>query len=315
VDDGDGDRTAPGRSAHSHTHVPPGAGTRELTAAFFLIGAFLVAEVVVALLTSSLALLADAGHMVVDDGALAIALVAARLAARPAHGRWTFGLHRAEILSAAVNGVTLLVISALVAFEAIRRLVTPNPVGGAGVVAVALAGIAVNVAAARILAGADRSRLNVRGAYRHVVTDLWGFVATALAGAVIMLTRFERADAIASLVVVGLMCAAAWSLLTEAGRVLLEAAPDDVDLESVRAHLLGAAHVRDVHDLHVWTVTSALPALSAHVVVDGDCFADGHAPQILDELQACVASHFDVEHSTFQLEPGGHAHHEFETHR
>ncbi len=301
--------------ALDHPHGASGAGSRELAGAFALVGAFLVAEVVAAVLTSSIALLADAGHMAVDEGALAVAFAAARLAARPARGRWTYGLQRAEILSAAVNGVTLLVIAALVAFAAVRRLVSPSTVGGAGVVAVAVVGVAVNLLATRILAGADRSRMNVRGAYRHVLTDLWGFLATAAAGAVILATRFERADAIASLVVVVLMCAAAWRLLGEAGRVLLEAAPDDLDLESVRAHLLEAPHVRDVHDLHVWTVTSAHPALSAHVVVDRDCFADGHAPEVLDELQACVASHFDVEHSTFQLEPGDHSRHEFETHR
>ncbi|HVC24572.1 MAG TPA: cation diffusion facilitator family transporter [Acidimicrobiales bacterium] len=309
-------REAAAGDAHDHAHrVGPDADRRALTLAFVLIGGFLLVEVLVALLTSSLALLADAGHMAADDGALAVSVMAARLAARPAEGRWTFGLHRAEVLSAAVNGVTLLVVAALVAFEAVRRLVSPVPVHGVGVLAVAVAGVVVNLAAVRMLARADRSRLNVQGSFRHVLTDLWGFVATAIAAIVVLTTGFERADAVASFVVVALMCAAAWRLLGDAGRVLLEAAPDELDLESVRSHLLGAAHVRDVHDLHVWTVTSALPALSAHVVVDGDCFADGHAPQILDELQACVASHFDVEHSTFQLEPGGHAHHEFDTHR
>jgi cobalt-zinc-cadmium efflux system protein len=179
---------------------------------------------------------------------------------------------------------------------------------------VALVGVAVNVAAAWLLARANRSSLNVEGSFQHILTDLYGFIATVIAGVVIVLTGFGRADAIASLVVVALMLKAAWGLLKASGRVLLEAAPDNVDLDEVRSHLLRAAHVTDVHDLHAWTVTSSLPALSAHVVVEDSCFSDGHAPQILDQLQACLTGHFDVEHCTFQLEPGGHLEHEAGTH-
>jgi cobalt-zinc-cadmium efflux system protein len=316
---GDSEPAARNNRSGAHdgnSHAPgPGADVRYLAAALVLIVAFMVAEVVVAVLVSSLALLADAGHMLTDAGALGASIVAARLAARPAHGRWTFGWKRAEVLSAAINGITLVVVAALVVFEAIRRLVSPGPVGGVAVLIVALAGVVVNLVAAGVLSRANRTSLNVEGSFRHILTDLYGFVATAVAGVVIVVTGFDRADAIASLVVVFLMLKAAWGLLGAAGRVLLEAAPEGVDLDEVRAHLLAAPHVSDVHDLHVWTVTSALPALSAHVVIESGCFVDGHAPQILDELQACVSGHFDVEHSTFQLEPDGHSPHEFETHR
>jgi cobalt-zinc-cadmium efflux system protein len=300
---------------HGHGHGPTyTADRRYLTAALVLLLAFLVAEVVVAVLSGSLALLSDAGHMLSDVGAIALALVAARLALRPAAGTWTFGMQRAEILSAAVNGVTLLVVSVIVAVEAVRRLVHPPDVAGWPIVLTALAGCLVNVVVAWMLARADRRSLNVEGAYQHVVTDLYGFIGTLVAGVVVIATGWTRADPIASLVVVGLMLYAAWGLLRDSGRVLLEAAPADTDVAAMRAHLLEVAHVREVHDLHVWTVTSSLPALSAHVVVDEGCFADGHAPQILDEIQRCLAGHFDVEHSTFQLEPPGHADHEAGAH-
>jgi len=223
-------------------------------------------------------------------------------------------LKRAEILSAAGNGITLLVVSGIVTFEAIRRLVHPPTVEGAPVLVVALIGIVVNIAAAWVLAKADRSSLNVEGAYQHILTDLYGFIGTVVAAVVILTTGFTRADAIASLIVVALMLKAAWGLLRDSGRVLLEAAPEGVDLDEVRAHLLENGHVRDVHDLHVWTVTSNLPTLSAHVVLDDSCFGDGHAPRLLDELQGCLVGHFDVEHSTFQLERITHANHEPGTH-
>jgi cobalt-zinc-cadmium efflux system protein len=223
-------------------------------------------------------------------------------------------MQRAEILSAAVNGVTLLVVSVIVAVEAVRRLLHPPDVAGWAVVLTAVAGCIVNVAVAWLLARADRRSLNVEGAYQHIVTDLYGFIGTLVAGLVVVSTGWTRADPIASLLVVGLMLHASWGLLRDSGRVLLEAAPADTDLAAMRAHLLEVPHVREVHDLHVWTVTSSLPTLSAHIVVDEGCFADGHAPQILDEIQACLAGHFDVDHSTFQLEPPGHADHEAGAH-
>lgn len=270
----------------------------------------MVGEVVVAVVAGSLALLADAGHMLADVGALLGALWAMHLAAQPARGRWTYGWKRAEILSAAVNGITLLVVAGIVAVEAVRRLLTPPDVKGAPVLAVALVGCAVNLAAAWLLARANRRSLNVEGAYQHILTDLYGFLGTVAAAIVIMTTGWTRADAVASLVVVALMLYAGGGLLRDSGRILLEGAPDDVDIEEVRRHLLEVDHVLEVHDLHVWTVTSNLPAVSAHVTVDDCCFLDGQGPQLLDRVQACLHGHFDVEHSTFQLEPATHAEHE-----
>jgi cobalt-zinc-cadmium efflux system protein len=275
-----------------------------------LLVAFMVLEVVVAFTADSLVLLSDAGHMLTDVGAVLGALWAMDLAARPAAGRWTFGLKRAEIVSAAVNGITLLVVSGIITIEAIRRLIHPPATEGLPVLIVALVGIVVNLLATWVLARANRSSLNVEGAYKHILTDLYGFIGTVVAALVILTTGFTRADSIAALVVVGLMVHAAWGLLRESGLILLEAAPESTDLDAIRSHLLTEPHVHDVHDLHVWTVTSGLPTLSAHVVIDDSCFNDGHAPQLLDGLQACLVGHFDVEHSTFQLEPASHFNHE-----
>jgi cobalt-zinc-cadmium efflux system protein len=305
--------------AHGHTHGHahgPGAGSdrKYLLTALALLTAFMLAEVVTAVLSGSLALLSDAGHMLSDVGAIGGSLWAITLAARPPSGKWTYGWRRAEILSAAVNGITLLVVAGIVTAEAIGRLIHPPRVEGGLVIAVAVAGIAVNIAATWVLARANRSSLNIEGAFRHVLTDLYGFIGTVIAGIVIVTTGFTRADAIASLLVVALMAKAAWELLRDSGRVLLEAAPEGMDLEEVHAHLAEVPHVLGVHDLHAWTVTSGLPALSAHVVIEDDCFLDGHVPRLLDHLQACLAGHFDVEHSTFQLEAAAHAGHEPGTH-
>jgi cobalt-zinc-cadmium efflux system protein len=302
-------------SGHGREHgIGPDAERRYLITALALLIAFMITEVVVAVASGSLVLLSDAGHMLSDVGAIGASLWAMSLAARPATGAWTFGWKRAEILSAAGNGITLLVVSGIVSFEAIRRLIHPPGVDGAPVLVVALIGVAVNIAAAWVLAKANRSSLNVEGAYQHILTDLYGFIGTVVAAIIILTTGFNRADAIASLIVVALMLKAAWGLLHDSGRVLLEAAPEDIDLADVRTHLLESDHVRDVHDLHVWTVTSNLPTLSAHVVLDDSCFNDGHAPRLLDELQHCLVGHFDVQHSTFQLEPVSHAGHEPGTH-
>ncbi|HYK68663.1 MAG TPA: cation diffusion facilitator family transporter [Streptosporangiaceae bacterium] len=304
-----------GQPRKPHRHLAgPDADRRFLRAALALVAAFVVAEVVIAVTARSLALLSDAGHMLADIGAIGGALWAIRLAARPPTGAWTFGWQRAEIIAAAVNGITLLIVAGIVTVQAVQRLVHPTEVHGGAVLAVALAGIVVNVVAARLLAGASRSSLNVAGAYRHVLTDLYGFLGTAAAAVIILATGYARADSIAALVVVGLMLRAAWSLLRASGRILLEAAPEDMNLDDVRAHLLATSHVRAVHDLHAWTVTSSLPALSAHVIIDDSCFTDGHAPLLLDQLQACLAGHFDIEHSTFQLEASAHAAHEPGTH-
>ena len=301
--------------AGSHSYARGGGSDRRyLLIALALLVAFMLGEVIAAVISGSLALLSDAGHMLADVGALAGALWAIRLAARPPSGAWTFGWKRAEILSAAVNGITLLVVSGIVAVEAITRLIHPPRVDGGLVVVVATVGIAVNITAAWVLARANRSSLNVQGAFRHVLTDLYGFIGTIIAGVIILATGFTRADAIASLLVVGLMLKAATELLRDSGRILLEAAPKTMNLDDVRAHLLATEHVRGLHDLHAWTVTSDLPALSAHIVIDDSCFRDGHAPRLLDKLQACLAGHFDVEHSTFQLEAAAHAGHETGTH-
>jgi cobalt-zinc-cadmium efflux system protein len=300
--------------ADHHPAVGAAGDERRLLVALALIVGFLIGEVTAAIIAHSVALLADAAHMVTDALALSAAVVAARLARRPAAGHWTFGLARAEILSAAANGITLLVVAALITFEAIRRLIHPADVAGLTMIVVGSVGLLVNVGAAGVLHRTERYSLNVQGAIAHVVTDAYGFVAAVVAGAVVLGTGWDRADPVASLVVVVLLLLAAFRLLRDSGRVLLEAAPSTLDLALVRRHLVGASYVVDVHDLHVWTVTSGLPALSVHVVIADECFTTGRAPQVLDELQACLAGHFDVEHSTFQLEPAGHSDHEFDHH-
>jgi len=228
----------------------------------------------------------------------------------PPTDRYSFGWKRAEILSAAVNGVTLLVVAVLIAFDAIRRLIVPPHVHGITLVVVAAVGVAVNLTATAILARADRSSLNVRGVFAHILTDLYAFIGTLAAGCVILAFGYERADPIASLLVVGLMLQAAWGLLVASGRVLLEGTPESVDLDEVRRHLGELPEVLGVHEVHAWTLTSDLPVLSAHVVVADACLADGTAGQVIDRLQDCLVGHFDVEHSTFQLEPATHVDHE-----
>jgi cobalt-zinc-cadmium efflux system protein len=304
-----------GADGHSHAHgLGADADRRYLTLSLGLLASFFVVEVTVAFLAHSLALLSDAGHMLTDIAALGASLWAIRLAARPAKGSWTWGWKRAEILSAAGNGISLLVVAALVTFEAIRRLINPPEVTGGAVLAVAIVGVVINLAATASLAKANRSSLNFEGAYKHIITDLYGFVGTIIAAVIILTTGWTRADPIASLVVVVLMLHAAYGLLRDSGHILLEAAPGHLDLDDILAHLLATEHVIDVHDLHVWTVTSDLPALSAHVVLDDGCFIDGHAPQLLDQLQSCLVGHFDVEHSTFQFEPRSHGRHEIGAH-
>ena len=298
---------------HDHHHHPvtgTNRDTRYLLIAFGLIVSFMAGEIVAAVFARSVALLADAGHMLTDAGALAMSFWAARLADRPAEGSMTYGLKRAEILSAAANGLTLAVVGAAVLVGAVIRLVHPAHVQGWTVTIVALAGLVVNLVATTVLARADRQSLNITGALAHLVTDVWAFAGTLVAGVVIITTGFRRADPIASLIVVGLMVRAAGGLLRASGRILLEAAPEDVDLQEVRDHILELDMVQSVHDLHAWVVTSDLPAVSAHVVLKDECFANGTAPQVLDRLQECLVGHFDVAHSTFQLEPASHVDHE-----
>ena len=306
---------AEGRGVSDHSHsVSPTGDMRYVLVALGLISIFLIGEVTAAILGHSLALFADAGHMVTDVAALSLSVWAIRLAKRPAEGRWTFGLQRAEILSAAASGVALFAMSLLIIVGAIERLVNPHHVRGGLVLVVAVVGAFINVLATWVLSKANRQSLNVRGAYVHIVTDLYAFIGTAIAGLVIVLTGWNRADSIASLVVVGLMTYAAWGLLRDAGRILLQAAPESLQLAEIRSHLCGVPHVLDVHDLHVWTVTSGSHTVSAHVIVEDHCFDTGHAPQILDALQRCLVEHFDVTHATFQLEPSSHLNHEGKLH-
>lgn len=300
-----------GHDGHGHSHgANLDADGRYLAIALGLILGFMVVEVVVAILGHSLALLADAGHMLTDAAAVAAALWTLHLARRPATSGMTFGYRRAEVLSAALNGVTLVAVGALILVEAVHRLVHPATVQGTSLVVVAAVGVVVNLAATVSVSRANLARLDVAGAFAHLVTDVWAFAGTLIAGIVILATGFERADSIASVVVVALMGRAAWPLLRSAGRILLEATPEDVDLEDVRRHILELPGVTAVHDLHAWAVTSDLPAVSAHVVVTDACFASGSAPRLLDSLQSCLEGHFDVGHSTFQLEAAGHVDHE-----
>jgi cobalt-zinc-cadmium efflux system protein len=286
---------------HHHSHAPSDANAGRLTAALGLLLGLMAVEVVAGILASSLALLSDAAHMLTDAGALALALVALRLAKRPAKGAMTYGLRRTEILSAQINGATLLVLGLVIVGEGVRRLVHPPAVEGGVVLAVALVGVAVNLAATMILHGADRRSLNVEGAFQHVLTDLVAFVATALAGLVILLTGFDRADGVASLFVAAVMLRAAWGLLRESGRVFLEAAPRDLDVQAIGNAMLAVAAVNEVHDLHVWEVTSGFPALSAHVLVGAadDCH------RARRELEAMLHDRFEIEHTTLQVEHEG----------
>jgi cobalt-zinc-cadmium efflux system protein len=262
----------------------------------------MVVEIVAGVLASSLALLSDAGHMLTDAAALALALAAARLAERGASGAMTYGLGRAEILSAQANGLTLLVLACLIVYGAIGRLISPPDVHGGVVLAVALAGIPVNLLAARILAGGhdhghERS-LNVEGSYRHILNDLYGFIATAISAAVIIATGFDRADAIASLLIAALMLQAAYSLLKASGRVFMEAAPAGLDPEEIGRALVAQPGVVEVHDLHVWEVTSGFAALSAHVVVRaGD---DCH--ELRRDLHELLEQQFGIHHTTLQVD-------------
>lgn len=294
--------------------IATAADRRYIYFALGLIVAFMVFEVIAAILAGSLALLADAGHMLTDVGALAGALWASHLAARPISARFSFGLKRAEVLAAAINGVTLLVVAALIGVDAVGHLISPHSVQGLALLIVAGVGVLVNLAAVRILARANHSSMSLRGASAHVLTDLYAFTATVIAGAVILEFGFLRADSIASLIVVVLMCRAAGGLLIESGRILLEGTPESVDLELVRRHLTELPDVLAVHEVHAWTLTSNLPVVSAHVIVSDACLRDGSSGKVIDQLQECLAGHFDVEHSTFQLEPATHADHELPEH-
>ena len=281
-----------------HSHAPSADADRgKLALALALIAGFMLVEVVAGLLAGSVALLSDAAHMLTDAGAIALALTAARLAARPASAGFTFGLKRAEVLSAQLNGAALLVLAALLAWEAVGRLSDPPDVEGGIVVAVGVLGALVNVAAAWSLARAERRSLNVEGARQHVLADLYGSVA-AIAGGVVVLAGVQEADAVAALVVVALMLRSGWSLVRASSRVLLEAAPAGLDTQAIGRALCSEPGILEVHDLHVWELTTDFPALSAHVLVaPGD---DCHGRRL--ELERMLRERFAIEHTTLQVD-------------
>jgi len=285
--------------AHGHGHpISADADRRLLIAVLGLILAFMVAEVVVGLLASSLALLTDAAHMLTDAAAIALALVALRIAARPPGGAMTYGYGRVEALSGMANGVALALLGAWFVVEGILRLFDPPEVAGGLVLAVALAGIAVNLLAARLLARANRRSLNIEGAFQHILTDLYAFIATALAGGAVLAFGFDRADAIAALIVAALMLRAAHGLVIAAGHVVLEGAPAGFDPSEIGHALAAAPDVEEVHDLHVWELGHGFPALSAHVMVRPG--VDCHAKR--RELDALLRERFSIRHTTLQVD-------------
>lgn len=285
------------RHAHQHA-VDRDTDRRYLVGALALIAGYMVVELVVGILANSLALISDAGHMLTDAGALALALIAVRLARRPAAGSYTFGWKRAEILSAQLNGLTLLALVGYFGYEGIRRLTDPPDVHGPSVVVTGLIGVAVVLVATWLLSKANRRSLNVEGAFQHVLNDLYATAAMTVSGAVVWLTGFTRADAIAALFIAVLLAKAAWSLLRDSSRVLLEAAPLGIDPAEVGPALMAARSVVEVHDLHIWTVTSGYPALSAHVLVEPgeDCHL------IRAELERLLAREYGITHTTLQVD-------------
>ena len=290
---------AHGGGGHGHSHsVSADADSRKLTIALALLLGFMLLEVVAGIVGDSLALLSDAGHMLTDAAAIGFSIVAIRLAARPAQGVMTYGLKRVEILSAQINGVTLLVLALVISFEAVRRLFEPPDVHGGLVLVVAIIGIGVNLAAVWTLARANRTSLNVEGSFQHILTDLYAFIATAIAGALVLWMGWLRADPIASLLVAALMLRAAFGLLRDSGRIFLEAAPAGVDPDEIGRTLAAQPDVREVHDLHVWEISSGFPALTAHVLVAPDC--DCHAAR--RRLAEVLSEQFGITHTTLQVD-------------
>jgi cobalt-zinc-cadmium efflux system protein len=291
--------------AHAHAgqshRLSTEADRGRLKVALSLIVVFIGVEVASGIIAHSLALLSDAGHMLTDAGAIGLSLVALGLAARPARGALTFGFRRVEILSAQANGVTLLILAAFIAYAAIRRLFAPPEVRGSLMLAVALIGIVVNLTATWVLAGANRQSLNIEGSFQHLLTDLYGFIGTAIAAVVILATGFERADPIVSLLIAALMTRSGVSLLKASGRIFLEAAPEGIDPLSVGEALVGEPNVVEVHDLHVWEVSSGFPALSAHVLVGAD--SNCHAAR--RGMEAMLHERFGLDHTTLQVDHVG----------
>ncbi len=290
-----------GRAEHAHG-VGEDPDTKRLAVALALIVGFMAVEVVVGILADSLALLSDAAHMLTDAGALLMSLWVIRLVQRPAGGNLTFGLKRSEILSAQANGATLLVLGGLIVYEGVHRLISPPPAQGTAMLVVALVGVGVSLLATRQLSRANRESLNIEGSFQHILTDLIGFIATAIAGAVILATGYLRADGVAALFIAAVLLWTAFKLLRSSGRVLLEAAPPGMDVEEIGRAIASHRHVENVHDLHVWQISAGFPSLSAHVMVgeDEDCHG------IRRELEAMLRERFELEHTTLQID---HAHH------
>jgi cobalt-zinc-cadmium efflux system protein len=301
--------------AHDHGGLLAADGHRRpLAIVLGISSTILVVEVVGALISGSLALLADAGHMLTDVAGLSLALVAATYASRPATPERTFGYRRAEVLAAAAQAAVLLAVGIFVLVEGVRRLVDPPAVESGVMFAFALVGLLGNGISIVLLTRARSDNFNTRAAFLEVVSDALGALAVLVAALLIAHFGWLRADAVASIGIGLLILPRTWRLLRETVDVLLESTPKGIDLSDVRTHLLAVEHIVAIHDLHASRVSSDLPVLTAHVVVDDSCFLDGHLPNLLDELQSCLTDHFDVEHSTFQFEPAGHGDHERATH-
>jgi cobalt-zinc-cadmium efflux system protein len=301
-------------TGHSHDVTATGRHRQTLIAVLALTTLVAAAEVIGAVITGSLVLFADAAHMAADAAGLGLSLFAAYVAARPATERRTFGYARAEILAAMANAVLLLAMAGFILYEAIRRLVSPADIGSGLLIVFGVIALAANAVSLLLLRQGQSESLNLRGAFLEVASDTLGAAAVIVTGVIIAATGFTRADPIASLAVGLLILPRTWRLLRETVDVLLEASPRGMNLNEVRQHMTTLNGVRDVHELHAWTITSGLPVLSAHVVVDPEFFNDGRCFSMLDRLQDCLRGHFDVEHSTFQLEPAGHASHEHPMH-
>jgi cobalt-zinc-cadmium efflux system protein len=297
-------------SGHGHELTATNAHRKRLLVVLVITFVVLIAEVIGGLIAGSLALLADAGHMLTDSTGLIMALIAAALATRAATVRRTFGLQRAEVLAALANALLLVGVAVWVLIMAVERLRNPAEIRSGLMLAVAVVGVLANLAGLLVLRPAQSTSLNMRGAYLEVFGDLVGSLAVIVAAVLILITGWTPFDAIASLAIVVLIIPRAWSLLREVVDVLLEATPHGVDLEEVRDHIRRVRGVVDVHDLHAWTITSGVPVLSAHVIVDHACISEGRSGEVLDRLGECLGGHFDVSHCTFQLEPVGHQEHE-----
>ncbi|MDQ1288902.1 MAG: cobalt-zinc-cadmium efflux system protein [Actinomycetota bacterium] len=299
---------------HRHDHHHATTGRARLAIVLALTSTVLAIQLIGAVTSGSLALLADAGHMFTDAAGLALALFAAVLAARPPTPRRTWGFLRAEVLAAGAQATVLLLVGGFVLVEGIGRLIDPPGVAPVPMAAFGGVGLVGNLIAVAVLATADRQSLNLRAAFLEVVNDALGSASVIVAALLISLTGWTRFDAVASLLIAVLIVPRTLGLLRESVGVLLESTPPGLDLDAVRAHILGVSHVVGVHDLHATLVATGLPVLTAHVIVDDGCFHDGCVPQLLDALQTCLAGHFDVGHSTFQIEPAAHAEHEHAHH-